>query len=103
MIETQEGLILSHEQLAKLRAWEKKIVDDLNQHPRLKKSELAGIRSMIAQIEKEIRLYNLACLQKTLQELQHRSRTTPPEKLPELFAQTLGAIEEFTVAQQPVI
>lgn len=103
MIETQEGLILSLEQLSKLRAWEKKIVDDLNQHPRLKKSELAGIRSMIAQIEKEIRLYNLACLQKTLQELQLRSRTTPPEKLPELFAQTLGAIEEFTVTLQPVI
>ncbi|MGH7595749.1 MAG: hypothetical protein ACREOI_05320 [bacterium] len=103
MLENEEDLIASQEQLAKLRAWEDEAVNDLNLHPRLKKSELAGIQSMIAQIEKEIRLYNLARLRETLQELQLRSRTTPPEKLPELFAQTLGAMEEFTIAIQPVV
>ncbi len=103
MIETQEGLLVSQEQLAKLRAWEEEIVNDLNQQPRIKESKLAGIRSMIAQIEREIRLYNLARFRETLQELQLRSRTTPPEKLPELFAQTLGAMEEFTVSLQPIV
>lgn len=58
MLETQEGLTVSLEQLAKLRAWEKEIINDLNQHPRLKKSELAGIRRMIVQIEREIQSYN---------------------------------------------
>jgi hypothetical protein len=103
MIENQEDLVLSQEQLAKLRTWEEEIVNDLNLHPRLKKSELAGIRSMIAQIEREIRVYNLARLRETVKELQVRSSTTSPEKVPELFAQMLGAIEEFTVALQPII
>lgn len=58
MIETQESLTVSLEQLANLRAWEKEIISDLNQHPRMKKSELAGIRRMIAQIEREIQGYN---------------------------------------------
>jgi hypothetical protein len=103
MIENQEQLDFSIEQLAKLRQRAQKIEADPAKDILFKEMELAGIRGMIAQIEKEIRLYNLARLRETLQELQIRSRTTTPEKLPELFAQTLGAIEEFTVALQPVV
>jgi hypothetical protein len=103
MIENQEQLDFSIEQLVKLRQRAQKIEADPAKDILFKETELAGVRGMIAQIEKEIRLYNLACLRETLQQLQLRSRTSPPEKLPELFAQTLGAIEEFTVALQPVV
>lgn len=91
------------QQLDKLRQHAQEIEADPVEDILFKEMELAGVNGMIAQIEKEIRLYNLARFRETLQELQLRSRTTPPEKLPELFAQTLGAMEEFTVSLQPVV
>lgn len=103
MIENREGLILSQGQLAKLRDWEEKVVNDLNQHPRLKKSELAGIRSMIAQIEREIRVYNLSRLQRSIDELEEQAQKLKAEQLPALLSQKINDIRELTEAIQPVI
>jgi N-methylhydantoinase B/oxoprolinase/acetone carboxylase alpha subunit len=103
MIETQEGLTVSLEQLVKLRAWEKELVNDLNQNPRLKKSELAGIRRMIAQIEREIQSYNLTRLQNTINELEEQARKLKAEELPALLSQKLRAIREAANAMQPVM
>ncbi len=103
MIENSEQLNFSQQQLDKLRQHAQEIEADPTEDVLFKEMELAGVNGMIAQIEKEIRLYNLGRLRETLQELQLRSRTTPPEKLPELFAQTLGAMEEFTVSLQPIV
>jgi hypothetical protein len=103
MIETQEGLAVSLEQLTKLRAWEKEIVNDLNQHPRLKKSELAGIRRMIAQIEREVQSYNLSRLQSTINELEEQAQKLKAEELPTLLSQKIRAIREAAAAMQPVM
>jgi hypothetical protein len=54
MIENQEGLVVSQEQLAMLRAWEERIGNDLKLDHRLKESKLAGIRGLMAEIEREI-------------------------------------------------
>jgi hypothetical protein len=62
MIETEEGLLLSQEQLARLRAMEERAVNNPNLHSRLKESQLAGIRSLIAQIEAEIQAYGMSHL-----------------------------------------
>jgi len=103
MIENQEGLVVSQEQLAKLRAWEKEIVNELNLHPRLKKSELAGIRRMIAQIEREIRVYNLARLQDSIDELEGQAQKLTMEELPVSLSQNIRTIRELTAALEPVM
>lgn len=103
MIENREQLFLSQRQLKKLRSMEERTANDLKEDFRLRESKLAGICSMIAQLEKEIRMYHLTRFQESLKELQVRSKKTSPEELPELFAQMIGAMEEFTTAIQPII
>lgn len=103
MIENLEHLDFSMQQLDKLRQRAQKIEADQSKDILFKEMELSGVRSMIAQIEKDIRIYNFTRLRETLKELQIQSRTTPPEQLPELFSQMLSAMEEFTATMQPVI
>lgn len=103
MIEDQEGLTVSYGQLDKLRVWEKEIVNDLNLNPRGKKSELAGIRRMIAQIEQEIRAYNLSRLQSSITELEEQAKQIQLDRLPELVSQKVRAMREAAEALQPVV
>jgi len=102
MITNFEQLEFSIQQLEKLRARTHKIEADPAKNVLFKEMELAGVRGMIEQIEKEVRSYNLTRLRETLKELQSRSRVTSPEELPELFALMLGAIDEFTATLQPL-
>jgi hypothetical protein len=103
MIENQEQLVHSHKQLAKLRAMEERVINNPDRHPRLKKSELAGIRSTIAQIEREIRVYNLSRLQNTIVELEKQVQQTNAEQLPALISRTIPVMRELANALQPVI
>jgi len=103
MIENQEGLVVSQEQLAMLRSWEDRIGNDLKLDPRLKESKLAGIRGTRAEIEREIRVYNMTRLQNTLEELEERAQKISVEQLPALLSQTIRAIRELTNALQPVM
>lgn len=103
MITTSEQFDFSIQQLDKLRQRAQTVEADSAKDILFKEMELAGVRGMITQIEKEVRSYNLARLQETLKELQIRSRSTPPEQIPELFGKMLGAMTEFTTAMQPVI
>jgi hypothetical protein len=103
MITTSEQFDFSIQQLDKLRQRAQIVEADPSKDILLKEMELAGVRGMIAQMEKEVRAYNLSRLQETLKELQARSQSTPPERIPELFGQMLGAMNEFTTAMQPVI
>ncbi len=103
MIETHEGLILSREQLAKLRAWEDELVNDPAQHPRGKELKLAGVRRMIAQIEQEIRAYNLSRLQSSINELEEEAKQIKLDQLPELVSQKIRVMREAADALQPVV
>ena len=103
MIETQEGLLLSHEQLAKLRAWEKEVINDPGQPSRIKTSKLAGIRSMIMQIEREIQSYNWLRLQSTITELEEQAQRLKAEELPALLSRKIRAIREAADAMQPAM
>jgi hypothetical protein len=103
MITTTEQLDFSIRQINSLRQRAETVEADSEKDILFKEMELAGVRGMIAQMEKEVRAYNLSRLQEILKELQARSQSTPPERLPELFGQMLGAMNEFTTAIQPVI
>lgn len=103
MIENQEGLVVSQEQLAMLRAWEERIGNDLKLDPRLKESKLAGIRGTRAEIEREIYVYNMSRLQNTLDELEQKAQKISVEQLPVLLSQTIGAIRELTKTLQPIV
>ncbi len=103
MIENQEGLVVSQEQLAMLRAWEERIGNDLKLDSRLKESKLAGIRGLMAEIEREIHVYNMSRLQNTLDELEQKAQKISVEQLPMLLSQTIGAIRELTKTLQPIV
>jgi hypothetical protein len=82
---------------------EERVVNHPDRDPRLKKSELAGIRGMIAQIEREIRVYNLSRLQNSLNELEEQAHHLSVEQLPELLSQKIRAMREVANALQPVM
>jgi hypothetical protein len=103
MIENQEQLVHSQQQLVRLRAMEERVVNNPDRHPRLKKSELAGIRGMITQIEREIRIYNLSRLQNSVNELEEQAQKLNVAELPALLSQKIRIIREATAAMQPVI
>ncbi len=103
MIETQEQLLFLQDRLEKLKSWEKRAVDDLALDPRLKESKLAGIRSMMAQIEQQIRAYNMSRLQNTLAELEEKAQQTSIEQMPALLSQTIRAIRELCKTMQPIV
>jgi hypothetical protein len=103
MIENQEQLSHSQQQLARLRLMEDRVVNHPNRDPRLKKSELAGIRSMISQIEREIRVYNLSRLQNWINDLEEQAQQLNVEELPVLLSQKIRTIREVANAMQPVI
>ncbi len=103
MIENQEQLLFSQDRLEKLKSWEKRTVDHLALEPRLKESKLAGIRSMMAQIEQQIRVYNMSRLQNTLDQLEEKAQQTSIEQMPALLSQTIRAIRELTKTIQPIV
>jgi hypothetical protein len=102
MIENQEQLLFSQDRLEKLKSWEKRAVDDLTLDPRLKESKLAGIRGLMAEIEREIYVYNMSRLQNTLDELEQKAQKISIEQVPALLSQTIRAMRELTNAIQPV-
>lgn len=103
MIENHEQLIHSQQQLARLRTMENRVVNHPDRDPRLKKSELAGIRSMITQIEQEIRAYNLSRLQSSINELEEQAKQIKLDQLPELVSQKVRIMREAATALQPVM
>lgn len=103
MIENQEQLAHSQKQLAKLRVMEERVVNNPDRHARLKESELAGVRSMIAQIEREIRIYNFSRLQDSINELEEQAKILIAEELPASLSQKIRAVREVADALQPLI
>lgn len=102
MIANEEQRINSQARLAELRMWEDDTINKPNLDPRLKKSELAGIRSMITQIEREIRAYNLSRVQNAIDHLEAQAQTARPEQLPVLLSQTISVMRDLANAMQPV-
>jgi len=102
MIENQEQFLLSSEQLEKLKSSEERVVNDLILDPRLRESKLAGIRSMITQIEREIRAYNMSRVQNAIDHLEAQAQTARPEQLPALLSQTISVMRDLANAMQPV-
>ncbi len=103
MIENQEQLLHSLNQLEKLRVMQERAANHPERDPRLKKTELAGIRSMISQIEREIRIYNWARIRISLNELEDQSRKLKAEELPSWLALKIRAIQQAADAMQPVL
>lgn len=73
MITTLEQFNFSIQQIDKLRQHAQNVEADSAKDILFKKMELAGVRGMIAQMEKEVRAYNLS----RLKELQAHSQSTP--------------------------
>lgn len=96
MIENQTQLLFSQEQLEKVRSWEEEVTNDFNLDSRLKESRLAGIRSMIGQIELEIRAYNLVQVKNAIRELEEQAQKTDVEQLPDLLHRTIRVMRDLT-------
>lgn len=101
MIENKTQLLFSEEQLEKVRSREKEIANDSSLDSRLKESKLAGIRSMIGQIEQEIRAYNLVQVKNAISELEEQVQGTDVEQMPELLRRTIRVMRDLTNATPP--
>jgi len=101
MIKNHEGFLAAHARLLELRALREKIESDPKLNHRQRSSELAGVKGLIAEIERDVRSYHLSCLQERLQQLQARAAATSPGEMPELVSQIIVAVQDLTQALQP--
>lgn len=101
MIIDQQELFAARDRLAELRELQQKILSDPKLNPRQRATELAGVRGLMQEIDRDLRSYQLQQLQKRLSQLQARAVTTAPTEMPELVSQLAAAMQELTQALQP--
>jgi hypothetical protein len=105
MIQGAEELAIAQERLRELQARIEQIVSDPHKSRRAKEMELAGVRSMMMQIEREIREYNLSEIQRTIQSLQGELESSEGTvDLLVVVSKTLNVLEEVTqILLQPTV
>lgn len=105
MIQDPEGLAIAQERLRELQARIEQIVADPNKSRRAKEMELAGVRSMMMQIEREIREYNLSQIQRAIHSLQGELESSKDTgDLLAVVSKTLNVLEEVTqILSQPTV
>jgi len=96
MVQNREELAIAQERLRELQARMEQIVADPNKSRRVKEMELAGVRSMIAQIEQEIRLLTLEEIRETIHALQGELASNDTVNLLAVLSKTLDVLEEVT-------
>jgi hypothetical protein len=101
MIIDQQELLATRDRLAELRELQQKILSDTKLNPRQRSTELAGVRSLMQEIDRDLRSYHLTQLQERLRQLQVRAANTTPAEVPELVSQLVAAMQELTQAMQP--
>lgn len=101
MIIDQQGLLAARDRLVELRELQQKILSDTKLNPRQRATELAGVRGLMQEIDRDMRSYQLLQLQKRLSQLQTRAVNTAPTEMPELVSQLVAAMQELTQTLQP--
>jgi len=101
MIIDQQELIATRDRLVELRELQQKILSDPKLNPRQRATELAGVRGLMQQIDRDVRSYHLTHLQERLSQLQARAVNTAPAEMPELVSQVVAAMQELTQTIQP--
>ena len=103
MIENSENLLAAQDRLRELQNLKMKIEADPNLNHRQRMSELAGLRSISAEIERDIRQYQLSDIENKLGELQIIAEKTSPAEMPKLVPQVITAMQELARAMRPAI
>ncbi|MFQ5855535.1 MAG: hypothetical protein ACE5LU_07840 [Anaerolineae bacterium] len=104
MIQDAEELAVSQERLQELEARVEKIVADPRKSRRVKEMELAGVRGMMMQIEREIWEHSLSKIQQSIHAIQGELESGGAGvDLPGVVFRTLGVLEEITRVLEPAV
>ena len=97
MIQNAEELAIAYERLGELEKRFEQIVADPRKSRRAKEMELAGVRGMMMQIEREIREHNLSEIQQSIHVIQGELASGGESvDLSGVVIKTLGVLEEIT-------
>ncbi len=103
MIRDESEFRSSRRRLLKLQSRAESIVTDPQKSRRVKDMELAGVHSMINQLQQEIRAYELAQIQCTIHDLKSELQDADVASLPFVIQKTLDVLEEMTRVLQPAL
>ncbi|MBL7064980.1 MAG: hypothetical protein ISS49_12355 [Anaerolineae bacterium] len=103
MIHNTDELGICQRRLLGLQTRAEQIVTHPQKSRRIKEMELAGVRGMIGQLEREIQAYEFARIQHSIHILRDELRDTEVIKLPSMIQKTLDVLEEMTRVLQPAL
>ena len=101
MIHNTDDLGICQRRLLGLQTRAEQIVTHPQKSRRIKEMELAGVRGMIEQLEREIQAYEFARIQHSIHILRDELRDTEVARLPFMIQKTLDVLEEMTHVLQP--
>src|SRR4030067_424706 len=102
MIQNDDELRVCQRRLLELQTRTEQIITHPGKSRRIKEMELAGVRGMIAQLQREIQAYELARIQHSIHTLRDELQGIETAQLPSVLQQTLDVLEEVTHILQPV-
>jgi len=101
MIQNLNELEVCKHRLKKLYNRIEQIVIHPQKSRRAKEMELAGVRGMIEQLQREIQSYELSQIQQSIHTLKDELRGIDSANLSKLVQKTLDVLEEMTNVLQP--
>ena len=101
MIHNPDELGICQRRLLRLQTRAEQIVTHPHKVRRVKEMELAGVRGMIEQLEREIQTYELGRIQRSIHTLRGELQGIEAIKLPSVLRKTLDVLEEMTHVLQP--
>lgn len=102
MIRNAEEFSIARERLQELEGRVEQIVSNRQKSRRAKEMELAGVRSMIMQIQREIREYQLSRIQQSIHAIQGELESEETAvNLPAVVFKTLSVLEDIAQVLEP--
>lgn len=103
MIHDTDELGVCRRRFRELQSRAEQIVTHPQKSRRVKEIELAGVRSMIEQLQQEIQTYELVQIQHSIHALRDDLQNVDVAKLPSVIRKTLDVLEEVTRVLQPAL
>lgn len=99
MAEEERNVHVARQRVQQLRERVTEIVTDPHKPRRVKDMELAGVRGMIEQIQKEIRSSQALRIRRQIQALRSELNAGAPDSLTSVMAGTLDLVEQMAMEE----
>lgn len=102
MITNNNEATVTLARLSELRSRYDAIQSDAAKNERAKKMELAGIQSVVEQMQSELQAYQISELEKSVHNLQNKLRSTETVDIKSALSETLNVIEQLLKIMRPL-